>query len=123
MVIALTLALNTIAHAQDVRIERKPRAPEREPGLIVPGPQADTTRPPDADYYSEGTRVVHDPAFFQGLSTRTETGRAGLSGWTAPNQPVGAQVSGFSEVTGWFSLGFSYTWGSPSGAHRARQAP
>ena len=109
--VALTLAA-VPAGAQDVKIETKPPEPTRE-RIIVPGPQLETTRPPDADVYPQGTKVTHDPAFVAPLSTETDRGRAGVSGWTAPNQPVGSQVTGFSEVSGWFALGLSFTWGGP----------
>lgn len=120
LTLTVVVALVAPAAAQDVKIEARPPAREREPGLVVPGPQVDRTRPPDADYYPYGTSVTHDPAFIEGLSVETGTGRAGVSGWTGPNQPVGSEVSGFREVNGWLSLGFSFTWGGPPTPARAR---
>jgi hypothetical protein len=111
----LVAALVVPAAAQDVKIEAKPPIlePGRERHLIVPGSQTEKTRPPDADFYRDGTRVSHDPAFFEDFSVETATGRAGVSGWTAPNQPVGAEASQFRSVSGWFALGLSFTWGGP----------
>lgn len=122
-VLALALIVTPVgaALAQDVKIETTPSVPPARERVIVPGPQRDTTRPQDADYYAEGTKVRYDPAFFEGLSVKTATGRAGFSGWTAPSQPVGGAASGFREVNGWFALGFSWTWdGPPTGPRPAR---
>jgi hypothetical protein len=113
LTLLLAGALVAPAAAQDVKIEARPPQADRERGIVVPGPRVEPTRPPDIDYYPHGTAVRHDPAFFEALSTETDTGRAGISGWTAPNQPVGAEVSGFREVSGWFALGVSVTWGAP----------
>lgn len=106
------------ALAQDVEIEAtKPAAPGREPRIVPPGLRYETTRPTDTDAYPGGTRVHHDPAFIQPLAGKRQTaqssGRAGLSGWTAPATPVGPVVAGYGEVPGWFALGFSVTWGGP----------
>jgi hypothetical protein len=83
----------------------------------------ETTRPPDTDYYPQGTKVEHDPAFIEPLASSYEnaegSGRAGLSGWTAPNTPVGSPVGGWRDVSGWFALGFSVTWGGPPAAPKA----
>lgn len=102
--------------AQDVKIEPPP--PALEPREIVPPPlHYDQTRPSDRDFYPDGPRVEHDPAFIEALSgeyqTPTSSGRAGIAGWTAPNTPVGPAVAGYREVTGWLGLGFSVTWGGP----------
>jgi hypothetical protein len=117
--VVLAMALASPVGAQDVKIETGPVPREAEPRLIVPGPQTERTRPPDADVYPQGTKVIHDPAFIEPLSTKTATGRAGVSGWTAPNQPVASEASGFREVNGWFALGFSFTWdGAPPPSKR-----
>ena len=113
LTLLVVVALVAPAAAQGVKIETRPPEGERERGMMVPGPKVEPTRPTDADYYPQGTRVMHDPAFFEGASMETSTGRIGLSGWTAPNQPVGAEVSGAREVSGWFALGLSVTWGAP----------
>ena len=85
---------------------------------VVPPPlHYETTRPPDTDFYPQGTKVEHDPAFIEPLASRYETangsGWVGLSGWTAPNPPIGTAVSGWRDVSGWFALGFSVTWDGP----------
>ena len=125
LTLLVVAALVAPAAAQDVKIESRPPEGERERGIVVPGPKVEPTRPPDIDYYPEGTVVLHDPGFFEGVSMETETGRVGLSAWTAPNQPVGpaSSVSGFREVSGWFAFGLSVTWGAPpkpAGARRPR---
>src|SRR5689334_25103315 len=104
------------AEAQ-VKIEttRKPAEPEAH---IVPPPLLyETSRPPDADVYPRGTRVEHDPAFIEPFAgsyqTATGSGRYGLSGWTAPNPPIGPEATQWREVNGWFALGFSVTWDGP----------
>jgi hypothetical protein len=110
------------ATAQQVEIEA--RAPTERPARVVPPPlHYETTRPPDNDFYPHGTRVEHDPAFIEPLAgsyeTSTGSGRFGLSGWTAPNPPVGAPVGGWRDVSGWFAIGFSVTWDGPP-ARKAR---
>lgn len=117
---ALALAVLAAGSAWAQQVEIRAPAPPREPGrpeVIAPGLHDQVTRPSDSDYYPGGTRVQHDPAFIAPFTTRwqtpTSSGRVGLSGWTAPNPPVGSPVSGHREVTGWFALGFSVTWDGP----------
>lgn len=103
------------ARAQ-VEMEARPPVPQAE--VVPPGAHYETTRPSDADYYPPpGPRVKHDPAFIEPLAgkyqTPTGSGRVGLSGWTAPNTPVGSPQTGHREVAGWFALGFSVTWDGP----------
>lgn len=111
------------AAAQQVEIEAK-GAPVERPARVVPPPlHYETTRPPDTDFYPQGTKVEHDPAFIEPLAGTYETpngsGRFGLSGWTAPNTPVGSPVGGWRDVSGWFAIGFSATWDGPP-ARKAR---
>src|SRR5207248_1832947 len=104
---------------------RAPAAPTERVTRVVPPPlHYETTKPPDSDFYPDGgVKVEHDPAFIEPFAGRYETtngsGRFGLSGWTAPNPPVGSPVSGWRDVSGWFALGFSVTWDGPP-APRAR---
>lgn len=113
------------AVAQEVKIESRPAVPpavDRE--IVTPGLHYEQSRPSDRDYYPEGPRVEHDPAFFEAMSSDYETadgsGRMGVSGWTSPATPVGPAAIGQREVSGWFGLGFSVTWGGPpSGSRRA----
>lgn len=106
-----------------VQIQARPAPAEREARVVPPPLHYETTRPPDTDFYSNGTKVEHDPAFIQPLASTYEntqtSGRIGLSGWTAPNQPVGSPVGGWRDVSGWFALGFSVTWGGPPAAPKA----
>jgi hypothetical protein len=124
LVLALLVAAPVLA--QDVDIKRPAPAPQRErlrePGVIEPGLSREE-RPIDADNYPpHGGRVPLEPAFFRGLSTKTSTGRIGLAGWTAPNIPLGGQVTGWRELNGWFAIGFTVTWGAPPEAP-GRSAP
>lgn len=119
------LAALPAAAQQPLDVEATRPLVER-PARVVPPPlHYETSRPPDNDFYPQGTRVEHDPAFIEPLSseyqTATGSGRVGLSGWTAPNPPVGSPVGGWRDVSGWFALGFSVTWGGPpAAAPRAR---
>jgi hypothetical protein len=116
------------AAAQQVEIEAKTPTVERPARVVAPPLHYETSRPPDADVYNYGgTKVEHDPAFIEPLAGTYETtngsGRVGLSGWTAPNQPVGSPVSGWRDVSGWFAIGFSVTWGGPPAAPAAKPRP
>ena len=108
-----------------VQIQSVPAAPTERVTRVVPPPlHYETPKPPDSDFYPDGgVKVEHDPAFIEPFAGRYETtngsGRFGLSGWTAPNPPVGSPVSGWRDVSGWFALGFSVTWDGPP-APRAR---
>jgi hypothetical protein len=120
-VVAALLALVVVpappADAQQVKIETTRKPTEKEARIVPPPLHYETTRPPDADVYPRGTRVEHDPAFIEPFAgsyqTSTGSGRYGLSGWTAPNAPMGAEATNWKEVNGWFALGFSVTWDGP----------
>ena len=107
-----------LAAAQQVNITAP--APPKEhgiDGIIGPELPYELTQPDDSRYLPPGPRVHHDPAFIEPLASRYETangsGWVGLSGWTAPNPPIGTAVSGWRDVSGWFALGFSVTWDGP----------
>jgi len=121
--VALMVVQAAPADAQQVKIETARKPSEREARIVPPPLHYETTRPPDADLYPRGTRVEHDPAFIEPFAgsyqTSTGSGRYGLSGWTAPNPPIGAEATNWKEVNGWFALGFSVTWDGPP----ARVAP
>lgn len=126
LAIAVVLLLVTApVMAQQVQIERRPAEREPRPEIVPPGLHYEVTRPTDADFYRDSPRVQHDPAFIEPFAVDFQagngTGRAGLSGWTSPNTPVGPAVSGHREVPGWFAVGFSITWGGP--APTPRRAP
>lgn len=109
--------------AQDVQIQSRATPPAVEREIMTPGLHYDQSRPSDRDYYPEGPRVEHDPAFFEDMSrgyeTSTGSGRVGVSGWTSPATPVGPTAAiGQREVPGWFGLGFSVTWGGPPSPSR-----
>jgi hypothetical protein len=124
--IALALALLAVTPAAAQQVDIKKAAPgptrDREPGVIAPA-LAREERPIDADNYPpHGGRVVLEPGFLRGLSTKTATGRVGIAGWTAPSVPVGGQAAGWRAHIGWFAIGFAVTWGAPAEAP-ARTAP
>jgi hypothetical protein len=124
--IGLLLAVSAVsaAAAQEVKIESR-TAPPVDREIVTPGLHYEQSRPSDREYYPEGPRVEHDPAFIDDLSAQYQTpdgsGRAGVSGWTSPATPVGPTASiGQRDIPGWFGFGFSVTWGGPpSGPRRA----
>ncbi len=115
--LALVLVPASRADAQQVKIETTRKPSEREARVVPPPLLYETTRPPDEAFYPRGTRVEHDPAFIEPFAgsyqTATGSGRYGLSGWTAPNPPIGSEATLWKEVNGWFALGFSVTWDGP----------
>ena len=123
---ALVVSAAAPALAQQVEIEQP--APEaRQKFEVVPPPlRYETSRPTDADAYIDTPRVPYDPAFIEPLTVKTETatstGRAGFSGWTAPNTPVGPPVGGTRELSGWFAFGLTIEWGGPPPAKRPAPA-
>jgi hypothetical protein len=123
--VAGIMGLAAVSADAQVRIETtRPEQPPAPEARVVPPPlHYEQTRPRDADFYPYGTRVEHDPAFIEPFAgsyqTSTGSGRFGLSGWTAPNPPVGSEATLWRQTSGWFALGFSVTWDGPS----ARPAP
>ena len=116
MVALLTLAASPV-FAQQVDIKAAPpEGQEHRPEIVPPGLHYEITRPDDADFYPDGPRVRHDPAFIEPFVAKVETpngtGEVGLSGWTAPAPPVGPSVIR-REVNGWLSFGLSFVWGGP----------
>ena len=99
-----------------VRVQ-PPQPTVERPARVVPPPlHYETSKPPDNDFYPEGMKVEHDPAFIEPLAgsyeTPTSSGRVGFSGWTAPKAPLGPQLL-WQDSGGWFALGFSVTWDGP----------
>ncbi|HEX5816741.1 MAG TPA: hypothetical protein VF010_15525 [Methylomirabilota bacterium] len=123
--VAGIVGLAAVSADAQVRIETtRPQQPPAPEARVVPPPlHYEQTRPRDADFYPYGTRVEHDPAFIEPFAgsyqTATGSGRFGLSGWTAPNPPVGSEATLWRQTSGWFALGFSVTWDGPA----ARPAP
>jgi hypothetical protein len=115
--IGLALWSAAPAQAQQVDIAIPAPEPKREPLIIPPGDHGQATRPSDADYYPNPPRVRHAPAFIGPGSSKTETptgtGRAGIAGWTSPTTPVGAEATGWREVSGYFAFGIAVEWGGP----------
>jgi hypothetical protein len=108
VVLGLVAAFSGQALAQDVKMQRTPF--ERELGIIPPATEPARSRPVDADYYPGTSGIIHEPAFFEALSAKTETGRYGIAGWSSPNAPAGAD---YNEINGWLSFGFAFTWARP----------
>jgi len=104
----LITAFGIPAEGQDVKMQRTPL--ERELGIIPPTTDPVRSRPADAEYYPSTGGVIHEPAFFESLSVKTETGRFGIAGWTSPNSPAGPD---YNEINGWPSIGFAFTWSLP----------
>src|SRR5262245_21629077 len=115
-VAAVSLGLIGSAEAQGpVEMETAPpHAPRFE---IVPPSQAtrEATKPSDADFYREDVRVRHEPAFIEPFVGRTKAGNEyGLSGWTAPNIPVGSLASqGYQNDSGVLAIGFTFLFDYP----------
>jgi hypothetical protein len=61
---------------------------------------------------------------FIGPTLRSDTNEFGFSAWIAPETPVGGLRAGGGEVSGWASLGLTFTWGGspqrPSSASTIR---
>jgi hypothetical protein len=123
----VALAAST-AEAQ-VKIETsRPQAGKPPEARVVPPPlHYEQTRTRDTDFYPYGTKVEHDPAFIEPFTasyqTPTNSGRFGLSGWTAPNPPVGSEATLWRQTNGWFALGFSVTWDGPAARPAAAPRP
>jgi hypothetical protein len=115
IVVGLTLAFAP-ALAQEASVGIK--APSPADRGTLPSLQYRATQPSDDNYPLGSVRILYDPAFFSQFSMPTETpistGRVGVAGWTTPNPPLGGSDGGFREVTGWFGIGLSVTWGGPA---------
>src|SRR4030095_7646866 len=77
--------------AQNVKITTP--EPRPEPRIITPGLLYEKRPSDDLYYLGIPPSVPYDPAFIEPfmlqVETQESTGRIGLSGWTAPNPPVG----------------------------------
>jgi len=113
---ALGVTLSGPAHGQSgVEIQTTPR-PGTRFEIVPQGPAArEATKPREADFYRDDVRVRHEPAFIEPFVTHTRGGNeVGLSGWTAPEYPVGSLAAqAYQQNNGWFSLGITFVWNSP----------
>ena len=130
LAVAGMVALGVSAAEAPVKIETsRPQGPAKRPeARVVPPPlHYEQTRPRDTDFYPYGTKVEHDPAFVEPFTgtwqTSTNSGRFGLSGWTAPNPPVGSEATLWRQTNGWAALGFSVTWDGPPARPAAAPLP
>ena len=125
--VAVSLALVGTALGQSsVEMETAPpQAPRFE--IVPPSPATrEATKPLEADFYREDVRVRHEPAFIEPFVGRTAGGNQyGLSGWTAPNIPVGSLAAqGYQNDSGVFALGITFLFDyPPQGAARPASAP
>jgi hypothetical protein len=115
-VVAVSLALAGPALGQNsVEMETAPpQLPHFE--IVPPSPATrDATKPLEADFYREDVRIRHEPAFIEPFVGKTAGGNQyGLSGWTAPNIPVGSLASrGYQDDTGAFALGITFLFDYP----------
>jgi hypothetical protein len=69
---------------------------------------------PERDLYPQRPSLPHQPRFIDRLSKKTDGGRAGVAGFTAPNRPVGSRVAGDHDNPGWPGVGFAVEWGGSS---------
>lgn len=114
-----TLLAAPAAWAQQIQIEKAPESRDTRPRIVPPPGLQDVTRPRESDFYPDDIRVRHDPAFImpfagQRQGARNSVVQYGLSGWTAPNTPVGQATGTLREMPGWFALGFSLVWDTPA---------
>ena len=126
-VIAIGLGMAGPALAQK-SVEMETAPPHTPRFEIVPPPPAarEATKPTEADFYREDIRVRNEPAFIEPFVGRTREGNQyGLSGWTAPNIPVGSLAAqGYQNDSGAFALGFTFLFDyPPQAAPRPVTAP
>jgi len=123
LVVSLAL-IGTALGQSSVEMETAPpHAPRFE--IVPPSPATrEATKPLEADFYREDVRVRHEPAFIEPFVGRTAGGNQyGLSGWTAPNIPVGSWGSqGYGSDSGVLALGITFLFDYPPPA-AARPVP
>src|SRR5262245_9987155 len=114
--LAATLGLAGTALAQN-GVEMQTVPPPLPHFEIVPPSQAtrEANKPAEADFYRDDIRVRHEPAFIEPFVGRTKGGNQyGLSGWTAPNIPVGSLASqGYQNDSGVLAIGFTFLFDYP----------
>jgi hypothetical protein len=108
VLLAVLLVAAPGAAQPGIDIKTTPAPPSR-PGPDSRPQQDEPVRPATPD----GKPRPGTGPFFIGPTVETETGRYGMSLWTAPNPPVGGAQTGWREVPGYAVFGFSYTWGGP----------
>ena len=104
-VVALTASLGLLPLAvagQQLDIEKPPGHPS--PGVEGFGPASPRSR-----------EVPKGPRFVGPLSVRTNGGRAGVAGWTAPGVPVGPSTIQGADPNGVLGFGIAVEWGRSGG--------
>jgi hypothetical protein len=96
-------------------VELRAGTGEERRGIELSAPPAvrEGTRPRDAGFYPEDTRVRHEPAFVEPFTHAPSTGpvkKMGASLWTAPAGGRGSLGASPSDVSGWLGFGFTLVW-------------
>lgn len=79
------------------------------------GSQTARQRLPGRELHPSRPAVPDAPGFIAPFSKQTETGRAGIAGWTTPDMPVGSRGAADPNNPGWLGFGFATQWGGPAG--------
>ena len=91
-------------------------------GTVAAEPLEQRGRPTPSDRASGAPEIVdrlvrpaqpavpNQPAFFEGLTRDTKSGRLGAAGWTAPSVPNGARGAADPEHSGVLGGGFAAEW-------------
>ena len=85
LIAGLGLLIALPVAAQQIEVDTTKRQDvEREPRVVGAPLHYETSRPPDSDFYPQGTKVEHDPAFIEPFASTYEnsqgSGRVGLRG-------------------------------------------
>lgn len=114
--LAATLGLTGTALGQSGVEMQSAHTPPPHFEIVPPSPATrEANKPAEADFYRDDVRVRHEPAFIEPFVGRTRSGNQfGLSGWTAPNIPVGSLASqGYQNDSGVFALGITFLFDYP----------
>src|SRR5262249_45515489 len=102
--LAWLLVSSSSVLAQQPLLERFPEGPR--PGI------------PERDINPQAPSVPATHGFVRPLTKKTETGQAGVAGWTIPNVPVGPRVLADPNNAGSLGFGFAAEWGGAPGRAR-----
>lgn len=99
----LLMPPGAFAQGLDLKAPASQRLREREPH--------GWSRRSESDLYPSRPPVPYAPGFLAPLSKDTESGRAGVAGWTAPNTAGGSRGAADPDNAGWLGFGFALEWG------------